>query len=65
MGDAQPALTYKVAELSVVTDEELEAVINRWVAEGWAFDGVQFAMRDGSRRPAMAFVFFTRERPEP
>jgi hypothetical protein len=24
-------------------------------------DGVQFAMRESSKRPAMAFVFFTRE----
>ena len=30
-------------------------------AEGWNLDGVQFAMRESSKRPAMAFVFFTRE----
>ena len=52
--------TYKVVELSTVTDEALEAEINRWVSEGWTFDGIQFAMRESSKRPAMAFVLFTR-----
>jgi hypothetical protein len=55
-------LEYKVIEESVVTDENLEALLNRWVAEGWRYDGMQFAMREGSKRPAMAFVFFTRQR---
>ena len=27
---------------------------------GWKFDGLQFAMRESSKRPSMAFVFFTR-----
>ena len=52
--------TYKVVELSTVTDEALEAEINRWVSKGWALDGIQFAMRESSKRPAMAFVLFTR-----
>ena len=30
---------------------------------GWKLDGVQFAMRESSKRPSMAFVFFTREGP--
>ncbi len=51
---------YKVVELSTVTDEELERVINEWVQKGWNFEGVQFAMRESSKRPAMAFVIFTR-----
>ena len=55
-------LEYKVIEESVVTDENLEALLNRWVVEGWRYDGMQFAMREGSKRPAMAFVFFTRQR---
>lgn len=55
------ALLYKVVELSSVDEHGLERVINQWVAEGWAFDGVQFAMRESSKRPAMAFVFFTKE----
>lgn len=54
-------LTYKVVETSQVDDISLEKVLNEWVAQGWDFDRMQFAMRDASRRPAMAFLFFTRE----
>jgi hypothetical protein len=54
-------LAYKVIETSVVTDESLEEIINKWVGEGWQFDGIQFAMRESSKRPAMAFVLFTRD----
>jgi hypothetical protein len=53
-------LQYKVVESSTVTDEELTRLINEWVAQGWAYDGVQFAMRESSKRPAMAFVTFTK-----
>jgi hypothetical protein len=58
-------LAYKVVETSSVTDETLEGIINEWVGKGWTFDGLQFAMRDSSKRPAMAFVMFTREVAEP
>ena len=51
---------YKVVELSSVTDEEIEVALNRWTAEGWTFDSMQFAMRDSSKRPSMAFVTFVR-----
>ena len=53
-------LTYKVIELATVTEEVIEATLNEWTAKGWRFDGMQFAMRESSRRPAMAFVLFTR-----
>ena len=53
-------LEYKVVETSIVTDEELELIINEWVSKGWQFDGIQFSTRDSSKRPAMAFVLFTR-----
>lgn len=53
---------YKVAELSVVTDESLETTLNKHTAEGWHFDSVQFVVRDASKRPSMAFVLFTREK---
>ena len=52
---------YKVIELSIVTDEAIEAALNDWTAEGWTFDSLQFAMRDSSPRPSMAFVTFKRE----
>ncbi|MCK5237303.1 MAG: DUF4177 domain-containing protein [Deltaproteobacteria bacterium] len=53
-------LSYKVVELSSVTDEDLTDTINSMVTEGWNFDGINFAMRESSKRPAMAFVIFTR-----
>jgi hypothetical protein len=53
-------LSYKVVETSIVTDEALENILNEWSAQGWHFEGMQFAMREGSKRPAMAFVLFTR-----
>lgn len=55
------ALHYKVVELSSVDEHSLERTLNEWVPQGWKFDGVQFAMRESSKRPSMAFVFFTRE----
>jgi hypothetical protein len=55
------SVTYKVIELSNVTDDDLESTLNEWVAKGWALDGIHFAMRESSKRPAMAFVAFTRE----
>ena len=51
---------YKVVELTTVTDEELERVINEWVDHDWILDTIQFAMRDASKRPAMAFILFTK-----
>ncbi len=56
-------LQYKVAELSTVDEQSLEQVVNQHAAQGWTLDGVQFAMREQSKRPAMAFVFFTRDGP--
>lgn len=58
-------LLYKVVELSTVDEAALERTINEWSAKGWNLDGIQFAMREASKRPAMAFVFFTREEPAP
>lgn len=54
-------LKYKVVELSTVTEEEIERTLNGSTEEGWNYDGMQFAMRESSKRPAMAFVLFTRE----
>jgi len=55
------SLRYKVVELGTVTDDEIEKALNEWTAAGWQFDTMQFAMRDSSKRPSMAFVTFTRE----
>ncbi|MBI5887830.1 MAG: DUF4177 domain-containing protein [Deltaproteobacteria bacterium] len=54
-------LQYKVVELSTVTEETIEQTINSTVKEGWNLDGINFAMRESSKRPSMAFVLFTRE----
>ena len=54
-------LQYKVVELSSVSEETIEEALNEWTAKGWKFDTLQFAMRESSKRPAMAFVFFTNE----
>ena len=53
-------LHYKVVELSTVDEGNLEHTVNLWVRQGWRLENVQFAMRESSKRPAMAFVFFTR-----
>lgn len=58
-------LRYKFLELSIVTDEQIERAVNEWVRKGWSFQGIQFAMTDASRRPAMAFICFVREEEEP
>lgn len=52
---------YKVVETTIVTDETLERIINEWVGQSWLFERIQFAMYEGSKRPGMAFVLFTRE----
>jgi hypothetical protein len=51
---------YKVVEISTVTDEIIEQVLNQWVPQDWQFDQIQFVVREASRRPSMAFVFFTK-----
>ena len=51
---------WKIVETSSVTDENLESIVNEWTGQGWTFDGMHFAMRESSKRPAMAFVVFTR-----
>lgn len=54
-------LIYKVLELGTVTEDTIQETLNEWTAKGWRFDSMQFAMRESSRRPAMAFVIFSRE----
>jgi hypothetical protein len=54
-------LLYKVVETSTVTEDILEKILNEWVSQGWQFDSIQFVIRDASKRPSMAFLFFVRE----
>jgi hypothetical protein len=53
-------LRYKVVETSDVSDEAIQRILNETTAEGWSFDIMHFAMRESSKRPAMAFLVFTR-----
>lgn len=57
-------LQYKVVEISTVSEDMIEETLNEWTRQGWRFDGLHFAMRESSKRPAMAFVIFTREETE-
>lgn len=50
----------KVVEVSHVSDENLTSVINDMLEDDWRLDTMHFAMRDNSRRPAMAFLVFYR-----
>ena len=52
-------MAYKVVELSIVTDEEIEQALNEWTGKGWSFASIHFVMTESSRRPSMAFLFFT------
>jgi len=67
-GPASPArpvvLQYKVVELSTVDETTLEETVNTWVPRGWTVESIHFAMRESSKRPAMAFVLFTSVRRE-
>jgi hypothetical protein len=57
-------LIYKVVEINTVAEECLEKALNEWTRLGWHFDSMQFAMRESSKRPSMAFILFTREEEE-
>ena len=57
-------VVFKVVETSDVSAESLEKILNEWTARGWRYEMMQFAMRDSSKRPAMAFVTFVRENEE-
>jgi hypothetical protein len=52
------ATTYKVVEVSPVADETLERALNEWTGKGLAFESMHFVMREGSHRPALAYLFF-------
>jgi hypothetical protein len=54
-------MVYKIIETSVVTDEEIERILNDWTGKGYAFESIQFVTQISSKRPTMAFVFFTKK----
>jgi hypothetical protein len=57
---ASAADSYKVVEVSPVGEETLERALNDWAREGWSFQSIHFVSREGSHRPALAYLFFLR-----
>jgi hypothetical protein len=56
----------RVRETMDVDEESLTNIINSMHKEGYALDGLHFAMRESSKRPAMAFlIFYKYEEGEP
>jgi hypothetical protein len=55
-------IRYKVVEVSPVAEDTLEQALEERTAEGWSFESLHFVMREGSHRPSMAYLFFTRVR---
>jgi hypothetical protein len=51
---------YTVVEVSPVSEETLEEALNRWSGEGMRFESLHFVTREGSHRPALAYLFFLR-----
>lgn len=54
-------MVYKIVETSTVTDEALENILNEWTAKGFTYESIQFVVASSSKRPTMAFVFFTKK----
>ena len=52
-------MKYKVVETSTVTDAEIECILNEWIGKGCSFASIHFVSSQASRRPVMAFLFFT------
>ena len=53
---------YKVVEVSPVSEETLEDALNDWAGKGWSFESLHFVSREGSHRPALAYLFFVQGR---
>ena len=62
---ARAPAAYKVVEVSPVGEETLERALNERTREGWSFESLHFVLREGSHRPALAYLFFVREAPGP
>jgi hypothetical protein len=51
---------YAVVEVSPVAEDTLERALNERHGQGWSFESIHFVSREGSHRPALAYLFFTR-----
>jgi len=54
------ALSYRVTELTEVSDQSIEEALNKGVRDGYRFESIHFVVQQGNRRPTMSFIFFTR-----
>lgn len=54
---------YQVVEVSPVAEDTLARALNERAAAGWSFESIHFVSREGSHRPALAYLFFTRAAP--
>lgn len=61
MASGPDAAPYRVVELSEVSDHAIEAALNGALVEGYRFESIHFVTQQGSRRPTMAFLFFTHD----
>ena len=52
--------TYRVVEVAPVAEDTLEAALNQRASPGWSFESVHFVTREGSHRPALAYLFLVR-----
>ena len=59
---SEDTTTYKVLEVSPVGEETLERALNDSARDGWSIESVHFVTREGSHRPALAYLFFVRGR---
>ena len=55
----EAAIRYDVVEVAPVTAETIANVLNGHTGRGWNFQSIHFVTREGSHRPAMAYLFFT------
>jgi hypothetical protein len=52
--------SYKVVEITDVSDQEIESALNGFAREEYRFESIHFVTQPGNRRPTMAFLFFAR-----
>lgn len=56
------SINYKVVETMDVSDASIELILNDMGLKGWSLESIHFAMKENSKRPAMAFLIFSRVR---
>lgn len=52
--------TWKVRELTNVTDDQIETLLEAEVVDGWEIERIDYVKEVGVRRPQMAYFYFRR-----